>query len=100
MKELKDHIEQINKLCSTHDVRSLYAFGSVVSGKTNSESDIDLVVDISTEDPIDYSENYFAIKFQLEDMLNRSVDLLEDKAIVNPFLKKQIDNTKILIYGR
>ncbi len=54
MKELKDHIEQINKLCSTHDVRSLYAFGSVVSGKINPESDIDLVVDISTEDPIDF----------------------------------------------
>ena len=100
MKVLKDHIEQINELCSTHDVKSLFAFGSIVSGRLTPESDIDLIVDISTEDPIDYSENYFAIKFQLEDMLNRHVDLLENKAIKNPYLRKQIDNTKVLVYGR
>jgi predicted nucleotidyltransferase len=31
--------------------------------------------------------------------LNRHVDLLEQKAIKNPFLKKEIDQTKVLIYG-
>jgi len=100
VKELKDHIEQINQLCSAHDVKSLFAFGSIVSGRLTPESDIDLVVDISTEDPFDYSENYFSIKFQLEDMLHRPIDLLENKAIKNAFFKKQIDNTKVLVYGR
>ncbi len=100
MKELKDHIKQIEELCNAHDVRSLFAFGSVVSNKFNSESDVDLVVDIDSKDPIIYTDNYFALKFQLENILNRTVDLLEDKAIKNPFLKKQIDNTKVLIYGR
>ncbi len=100
MKELKDHIKQIEELCNAHDVRSLFAFGSVVSNKFNSESDVDLVVDIDSKDPIIYTDNYFALKFQLENILNRNVDLLEDKAIKNPFLKKQIDNTKVLIYGR
>ena len=100
MKELKDHIKQINLLCNTHNVRSLFAFGSVVSDKLEPESDIDLIVDIDSNDPIDYSENYFALKFQLEDMLHRPIDLLEAKALKNPFLKKQIDNTKVLVYGR
>jgi len=100
VKELKDHIDQINRLCNTHNVRSLFAFGSVVSDKLKPESDIDLIVDIDSEDPIDYSDNYFALKFQLEDMLNRPIDLLEAKALKNPFLKKQIDNTKVLVYGR
>lgn len=100
MKELKDHIEQINQLCNTHNVRSLFAFGSIVSGKLKPESDIDLIVDIDSKDPIDYSDNYFALKFELEDMLNRPIDLLEAKALKNPFLKKQIDNTKVLVYGR
>ena len=77
-----------------------FCFGSVVSNKFNSESDVDLVVDIDSKDPIIYTDNYFALKFQLESILNRNVDLLEDKAIKNPFLKKQIDNTKVLIYGR
>ncbi len=100
MKELKDHIEQIKALCNAHNVRSLFAFGSVLSDKLKTESDIDLIVDIDSKDPIDYSDNYFALKFQLENIFNRQIDLLEDKAVKNPFLKKQIDNTKVLIYGR
>jgi predicted nucleotidyltransferase len=98
--ELQQHIEQIKKLCSEHDVRSLFAFGSVVSDKLNADSDIDLIVDIESKDPLDYSDNYFALKFQLEYLLNRDVDLLEAKALKNPFLKKQIDDTKVLVYGR
>jgi predicted nucleotidyltransferase len=97
---LKDHIEQIKQLCNTYHVKSLFAFGSVVSDKLKAGSDIDLIVDIDSKDPIDYSDNYFGLKFQLENILKRPVDLLEDKAVKNPFLKKQIDNTKVLIYGR
>jgi predicted nucleotidyltransferase len=98
--ELKDHIEQIRQLCHEHDVQSLFAFGSVISNKLKAESDIDLIVDIYSTDPVDYTDNYFALKFQLEDILDRHVDLLEAKALKNPFLKKEIDNTKVLIYGR
>jgi len=100
VKELKDHIEQIKALCNTHRVRSLFAFGSVVSDNLKAESDIDLIVDIESKDPIDYSDNYFALKFQLENILKREVDLLEAKTLKNPFLKKQIDSTKVLVYGR
>jgi predicted nucleotidyltransferase len=100
VKELKDHIEQIRLLCNAYQVKSLFAFGSVVSGKLNAESDIDLIVDIDSKDPIDYSDNYFALKFQLEDILKRPIDLLEEKAIKNPYFKKSVDDTKVLVYGR
>lgn len=100
MKALKDHLEQIKQLCNTYHVRSLFAFGSVVSDRLKAGSDIDLIVDIDSKDPLDYSDNYFGLKFQLENILKRPVDLLEDKALRNPFLKEQIDNTKVLIYGR
>lgn len=99
MKEITDHITQINKLCDTHDVKSLFAFGSIVSGKLNNASDIDFVVDIVSADPITYSDNYFDLKFQLEDILKRQIDLLENNSIKNPFLKQRIDNTKVLVYG-
>lgn len=100
MEAIKDHIDQIKQLCNAYHVKSLFAFGSVVSDKLRAECDIDLIVDIDSNDPIDYSDNYFALKFQLENILKRPVDLLEDKAVKNQFLKKQIDNTKVLIYGR
>lgn len=100
MKALKDHLEQIKQLCNTYHVRSLFAFGSVVSDRLKAGSDIDLIVDIDSKDPLDYSDNYFGLKFQLENILKRPVDLLEDKALRNPFLKEQINNTKVLFYGR
>jgi predicted nucleotidyltransferase len=100
VQEIKGHIEQIQQLCSAHNVKSLFAFGSAVSGNLKPESDIDLIVDIDNNDPIDYSDDYFALKFQLEELFKRPIDLLEDKAVKNPLLKKQIDNSKVLVYGK
>jgi len=56
MQKLTDHIRQINLLCDAHHVKSLFAFGSVVSNNLKADSDIDLIVDIDSDDPIDYSE--------------------------------------------
>ena len=91
---------QIQRLCENHKVKTLYSFGSVNTSKFAEDSDVDLVVDIETNDPIEYTENYFDLKFELERILNRSIDLLESKAIKNPFLRENIDKSKILIYGR
>ena len=100
MREITRNISQIKKLCDLYGVRTLFAFGSITTNKYQPNSDIDLVVYIDSSDPIIYSDNYFSLKFQLEQLLNRKIDLLEDKAIRNPYLKKQIDQTKVLIYGK
>jgi predicted nucleotidyltransferase len=92
--------DQITKLCVQYGVKSLYSFGSVNSSKFTQESDIDLVVDLNSSDPLEYTDNYFDLKFALEKLLKRHIDLLENKAIKNPFLKKNIDNSKVLVYGR
>ncbi len=93
------HIGDIKKLCATHKVRQLYAFGSVLTPNFNSESDIDLVVDF---DPIDtslYADNYFDFKFSLPKIFNRPVDLLEEKAIKNPYFRQSLNKQRQLIYG-
>ncbi|WP_192822166.1 nucleotidyltransferase family protein [Rufibacter sp. LB8] len=99
MKVISDQIGRIKSLCDQHSVRSLFAFGSVTTERFKADSDIDLVVDIDAADPLEYTDHYFELKFQLEQILQREIDLLEQKAIKNPFLKKEIDRTKILIYG-
>jgi predicted nucleotidyltransferase len=100
MKEITKHIDQINKLCNSNKVKTLFAFGSVTTENFRPDSDIDLVVDIFEMDPLSYSDNYFSLKTQLENLFHRHIDLLEQKAIKNPFLKQQIDQTKVLIYGK
>ena len=81
-------------------VSTLYAFGSVITDRFKAGSDIDLVVEIEDEDPISYSDKYFNLKFQLEEILKRQIDLLEQKAIRNRFLKIEIERTKVQIYGK
>lgn len=100
MKLIDEHIDQIKKLCQVNDVKRLFAFGSITTGKFNKDSDIDMIVDIQESDPINYSDKYFNLKFKLQSLLGRSIDLLEQKAIKNPFLKQEIDRTKVLVYGK
>lgn len=90
--------DQIQKLCEIHKVKTLYSFGSVNTPKFTNESDIDLIVDFKIDDPIEYTDNYFDLKFELEKIFNRQIDLLESKAIRNSFLKESIDKTKVLVY--
>jgi predicted nucleotidyltransferase len=96
---LEKYIGEIRSLCEKNKVRNLYVFGSVLTDRFNDNSDIDLIVDIDTNDPLDYADSYFNLKFALEELLNRQIDLLENKAIKNPYLRENIDNSKSLLYA-
>jgi len=90
---------QINDLCRKYNVRKLFAFGSALTDRFNEQSDVDLIVDFDKKAIEDYFLNYFDFKYSLEDVFGREVDLLEDQPIRNSYLKKNIENTKTLIYG-
>ena len=96
---IDQHINEIKKLCAVHKVKQLYAFGSVLTNRFNSESDIDLVVDFDPMDFSIYADNYFDFKFSLQKIFNRSIDLLEEKAIKNPYFKQSLHQQRQLIYG-
>lgn len=99
MTELDKYSDEINRLCLAHKVKSLYAFGSVVSGKFNEKSDIDFIVDFEPVHINEYADNYYDLKFSLQDILQKKVDLLEEKAIKNPYFRQSINNQRILVYG-
>lgn len=99
MDVLQQYQTEIKRLCDLYNVKSLFAFGSVLTDRFNDNSDIDLIVDIDETDPLIYSDKYFNLKSSLENMFSRHIDLLEERGIKNPFLKENIDNQKKLIYG-
>ena len=94
-----NYLPAIIALCKRHKVKKLFAFGSVLTNRFNEQSDIDLVVDFDKTNVDDYFSNFFDLKYALESLLEREVDLLEEPAIHNPYLKEKIDTTKMLIYG-
>jgi predicted nucleotidyltransferase len=98
MTELKKYLEDIKLLCSRYKVKKLYAFGSVLTSRFNKGSDVDFIVDFQPLDILQYADNYYDLKFALENVLHRQVDLLEEKAIKNPYLQQVVNNKRQLVY--
>ncbi len=100
MNIIENHKSQIKKLCKQYRVKSFSAFGSVTRKDFNIHSDIDFVVDFNEDDPFQYTDLYFQFKESLQNLFKRDIDLIEERAIKNKFFRKELDETKIPIYGQ
>lgn len=97
--QISQNIHGFQKLCQSHHVKYLYAFGSSTTDRFNAAiSDIDLLVEVEDADPILRGENLIALWDDFEVFFNRKVDLLTDSSISNPFLRQNIDATKVILY--
>lgn len=99
MKLITDNLQKIAALCKRHKVSKLFVFGSILTNRFNDESDVDLLVTFNKTEVKDYFNNFFDFKYSLEELFGREVDLLEEQAINNKYLRKNVDATKALIYG-
>lgn len=97
--KLDKYLAEIKKLCAQHKVKNLYAFGSVLTEKFNSNSDVDFIVDFEPVELEQYADNYYDLKFSLEKILHRPIDLLEEKAVKNPYFRQVVNSQRQLIYG-
>ncbi|HLO80603.1 MAG TPA: nucleotidyltransferase domain-containing protein [Chitinophagaceae bacterium] len=98
MSIVTSHIAQIQTLCKENKVKELYVFGSVLTTNFKDDSDIDLLVDFFDLPPTEYTNRYFNLKFSLEEVFGRPVDLLERESLKNPYLIQAIDLHKELVY--
>ncbi|GHT78602.1 nucleotidyltransferase [Bacteroidia bacterium] len=97
---LDDYKSNLAMLCRQNRVKALYVFGSVLTDRFGDDSDIDMVVDIDSSNPLEYADSYFNLKFALQDLLQRPIDLLENKSIRNKYMREQIDKSKHLVYAK
>mgnify|MGYP006307562267 FL=1 len=65
MSVVDKNIEKIRALCNKHKVSKLFVFGSVLTNKFKTSSDIDFIVDFSDVDIYNYADNYFYLKKSL-----------------------------------
>ena len=86
--------------CKKHHVEAISLFGSAAKNTMKEDSDIDLLVDFSEDiDVLDYADNYFSLMNQLQDILNKKIDLVSSKSLKNPILKEEIHQSKIDLYA-
>jgi len=91
--------EQIVKLCERHRVRELYVFGSVLREDFGQDSDIDMAVVFSRATVAGSFDQYFDFKADLEQLLGRPVDLVCLTSVRNSVFRRELDETKRLIYA-
>lgn len=100
MKLIELNIDKIRDLCRRHKVKQLFVFGSILTDRFNSESDIDLLVDFNSEiDHHNYADNYFDLYHAFESLFGREIDLVDVTTVKNRFFKQELEETKQLIYG-
>lgn len=81
---IRSHLpELIERFC----VRRLSLFGSVARDQASENSDVDLLVEF---DGVATSRRFFGLKFFIEDLLERPVDLVTSKSL-RPELRPTIE---------
>jgi len=81
----------------TQPVLKAYLFGSFARGEGDEQSDIDLVLELDHTHPIGLQ--YFGIKLDLEELLQKKVDILTPNSI-SKYIQSYIQNEMQLIYER
>ncbi len=98
--------DKIIRLCRTHRIKNLYAFGSAVRGDFNGQSDVDFLYEVDlanfpgwADGAYDYTDNLSSFERGLENVLQRKIDLIPHLFIGNKYMRASIEKSKELIYA-
>lgn len=92
---IDQHADAIAQLCRDHHVERLDLFGSATTEDFDPErSDADFLVEFKRDDVGRQFRTYFALKFALEALLGRNVDLVEPVGVRNKYYWEGINATR------
>ena len=97
---IEDNRDALNGLCQRYCVRRLELFGSATDRRFDPEtSDLDFLVEYLPLAPADHAKSYFGLLEALQDLFQRPIDLVEVKAVRNPFLLESINLSRTVLYA-
>ena len=85
-------LAEIKKRYQEHIIK-IGLFGSYARGENTADSDIDIVIEQKQPDLFLLGR----IKIELEEKLNKPVDVIRMRENINPFLKKRIEKDVIYV---
>ena len=101
IKPIETRRHELQSLCERHQVERLALFGSALREDFDPESsDLDFSVEFSLMSPEEHATAYFGLLEDLEGLFARRVDLVEIKAIRNPYLRRIIEEEQETLVGR
>ena len=97
---LENQRAAIAQACIRFGVSRLDIFGSALRDDFRpGESDLDLLVDFSSNNPHDLVDAYFGLLDELRAVLAVKVDLVMVGAVKNRFIAADIERTKQMLYA-
>jgi uncharacterized protein len=90
---LQTHREAIREIALKHRVCNVRVFGSVLHGEDTEESDLDLLVDPTSETTL---FDIGAIRYELKKLLGISVDVLTPGALPDSFKDRVIKEAQLV----
>jgi predicted nucleotidyltransferase len=97
---LHDNQHAIAELCAHYGVTRLDVFGSALRDDFRpGESDVDLLVEFTPMEPRELADAYFGLLDALRELLGGDVDLVMVEAVTNPYIAREIERTKQLLYA-
>ncbi|MBD5163712.1 MAG: nucleotidyltransferase [Bacteroidales bacterium] len=99
MNLIEVNMDKIIALCKKYKVAKLWVFGSILTPRFNDNSDVDFSVVFHYDQIQDLFLTFFDFIEELQLLLGRKVDLVDETAVKNPYFKTELDKTKQLIYG-
>ncbi len=99
MKLIEMNMDKIVALCKKYKVAKLWVFGSILTPRFNDDSDVDFSVIFHYDQIQDLFITFFDFIDELQALLGRKVDLVDETAVKNKYFREELDNTKYLIYG-
>lgn len=98
--EIDLHREELRDLCRRYHVLRLDLIGSAARDDFDPEhSDVDFLVEFDRAHPEAMKfQTYLGLKESLEKLLGRSVDLVEESAVVNPYLKAEFERSRVGLF--
>jgi len=100
IKVLETKREQISDICARHGVARLHVFGSALHENFRpGKSDVDLLVELVPMEQYARVDAYFGLLEDLGALLNVKIDLVMVGAVKNPYIARDIERTKQLLYA-
>jgi uncharacterized protein len=85
------HRDRIREIALRHRVKNVRVFGSVLHGDDTEDSDLDLLVEPTSETTL---MDIAKIQLELKQLLNIDVDVLTPKALPNKFREQVINEVQ------
>ena len=97
---IEKHRMDLATVCREHRVKTLEVFGSAADGTFDPvRSDLDFLVDFLPVDAGQIAPDYFGLLHALEDLFHCKIDLVMERAIRNPYIRRGVNDSRRMIYA-